>query len=386
MKPQYPHVLHALTTMQWAILPESLQTICGIIEARANGGPSLSKDEVRAVMGAPAAAQPSLLGGGAVAVIPLSGCLAPKMNLFAEFSGGTSLAQFRKQIATAAADATVKAIIVAIDSQGGSVVGCEETWNVVKAASKSKPVIGSVDALMASAALWVASACDEIDITPSGEAGALGVFCVHTDVSKAAEAAGVKVTYIRADISPFKAEGNPHEPLTEEVHSAFKGRVNDWAGTFLSQVAKGRKLSESVVEKTFGRGRPLSAKDAVDVKMVDRIATFDETLARVLASKPVTGLRAEGTDAAGPESFAALVSGSPAPSAETPDEEYDEDDTCPECKGSGLKPERSMGDPQGQEKCEACDGSGKRKAASDEATDDDAALADEHAILAALSN
>lgn len=375
MQPMYSRVLSALAADPWAILPDTLETMCAVLEARANGGPSMSKDETRAAMGAPVAAAPSIYGGGggSVAVIPLAGILSPKMNMLAEFSGGTSLAMFRKQLATAAADAGVKAIVLAVDSPGGSVTGCEETWNAVREAAKMKPVVASVDALMGSGALWIASACDEIDMTPSGTGGSLGVFCVHRDLSKAEAEAGVKVTYITADISPFKNEGNPDEPLGDDARAALKQRVNHWAGIFLSQVAKGRELSESVVQKTFGMGRTLVASEALEVGMIDRVATFDATIARMLTVKPTAGARASVAGA-----FAKLVAGG---ADDLDPEEPSEDELCPECKGSGLKTESQRSDPAGQEPCEACEGTGKRTAA---ATNDDA-LADEHALLAALS-
>lgn len=294
MKPNYTRVLRALSAHPWAILPGTLETICGIVDARVNGAPSFSKHEIRAQMGAPeAAAGMSLQGGGSIAVIPLVGVLAGKMNMFTDFSGGTSLDQFRSQFRRALADASVKGIVLAIDSPGGSVVGCEETWTEIMQARGQKPIVASVDALMASAALWIGSACDAIEMTPSGEAGSLGVFLVHEDHSAAEAAAGIKITYVASSVSPYKTEGNEDEPLSAETRAYLQSRVNQVASTFLANVAKGRRLSAATVEKTFGGGRTMGAADALAVKMIDRIATTEQTIARLASSagRPQSGAR-----------------------------------------------------------------------------------------------
>lgn len=284
MRPNYTRVMKALSAHPWAILPSTLDTICALVEARANGGPSLTNDEIRAALGTRQAPTVPVPGGGAVAVIPLVGCLANKMNMMTDMSGGTSLAVFRKSIREAANDASVKAILIAVDSPGGSVQGCEEAWTAVRQATAKKPVVASVDALMASAALWVCSPCSSIDITPSGDAGSLGVYVVHEDWSEAEAAAGVKITYIASDISPYKTEGNQDEPLSKEARANLQARVNTTAATFLSQVAKGRGVSEAFAREHFGQGRTLSATDAKAAKLVDRIATFEETLGRLVGS------------------------------------------------------------------------------------------------------
>ena len=281
MKANYTRIMRTVTSSPWGILPGTLEMICGIIEARVNGAPAFTTDEIRAQMGARALGGVTAAAGGAVAVIPLVGVLAPKMNMMVNMSGGTSLDQFRAQFRRALADQTVKAIVVAIDSPGGSVVGCDETWTEIMQARGQKPIVASVDALMASAALWIGSACDSIEMTPSGEAGSLGVYLVHEDASAAEAAAGIKITYIASGISPYKVEGNSDEPLSPGTQAYLQSRVDGVAATFLAQAAKGRGLSIDSARKSFGMGRTLNATEALAAKMVDRIATFDQTVARL---------------------------------------------------------------------------------------------------------
>jgi signal peptide peptidase SppA len=303
MKPTYTRIMRTMAAEPWALLPETLETMCGLIEARANGAPSFTTEEIRAHMGARAAAGGvTLQGGGAVAVVPLVGVLANKMNMMTNLSGGTSLDQFRNQFRRALADATVKAIVIAIDSPGGSVVGCDETWTEIFNARGVKPIVASVDAMMASAALWIGSACDAIEITPSGVAGSLGVFVVHTDASEAEAKAGIKVTYVASEISPFKTEANPDEPLSDSARAYRQSRVNEVADLFLKQVAKGRGIPAATAQKNFGGGRAMSAQAALAAKMVDRIATFEETVSRLMGSNAKNRATAMGATAASAES------------------------------------------------------------------------------------
>jgi ClpP class serine protease len=70
--------------------------------------------------------------------------------------------------------------------------------------------------------------------------------------------------------------------LTEEAHAAMQRLVNDIGGMFVRDVAQGRRVSESAVRDGFGQGRALTARAALRAHMVDRIATFEDTVARLL--------------------------------------------------------------------------------------------------------
>jgi ClpP class serine protease len=96
------------------------------------------------------------------------------------------------------ADDNVRAIVLNIDSPGGSIFGTEELFNKIMAARGSKPITAVVNSVAASAAFWIASAADEIVITPGGMIGSVGVYMVHTDLSAAIAEDGVKETFISA--------------------------------------------------------------------------------------------------------------------------------------------------------------------------------------------
>jgi ClpP class serine protease len=127
----------------------------------------------------------------------------------------------------------------------------------------------------------------EIAVTPSGEVGSIGVFAVHEDVSKAAELAGVKTTLISA--GPFKTEGNEFEPLTDEARTHIQSQVDQFYAMFLHDVASGRRVSAETVAGSYGEGRTLLAKPALEAGMVDRIQTLEATIAGL--QHPVASVR-----------------------------------------------------------------------------------------------
>ncbi len=88
-------------------------------------------------------------------------------------------------------DFNIDTIVLDVDSPGGNYYGTPETSSKIRAARDSKPIIAVANSLAASAAYWIASAADEIVVTPSGDVGSIGVLAVHTDFSAANEKIGV---------------------------------------------------------------------------------------------------------------------------------------------------------------------------------------------------
>lgn len=276
----YTRVGRFVNQQVWAIRESALDTIVEIVRMRA-AGIEMSRDEVRARIGA--GEPPSARRAGAVAVLPLTGVIGPKMNMFMEISGGTSLEQFMGAFREMVADPGVTAIVADIDSPGGSVFMLPEAWAEIYAARGTKPLVAMVRPLCGSAALFIASAFEEIVCTPSGEIGSLGCYCVHEDWSKANEMAGVKPTYIH--YGAYKVEGNPDEPLGDEALAHLQASVDAFGQEFEKAVAKGRGVSLAHVREHFGQGRMLTAKEAKAVNLVDRVATFEDTLGRLTGGR-----------------------------------------------------------------------------------------------------
>jgi ClpP class serine protease len=129
-----------------------------------------------------------------------------------------------------------------------------------------------------------------IVVTPFGMVGSIGVYTMHNNLEAALDKAGVKRTYIYE--GSRKVEGNPTEPLGAEAKSALQKEVAYTYGQFASAVAKYRGVPVATVradpesaDQHFGGGRTYHAREAVRLGMADRIATFDETLARAASGR-----------------------------------------------------------------------------------------------------
>lgn len=288
---RYPHVMALVREQPWAILPAKLAVITDLLRFRAEGG-RLTAEQIADRIGA-AAERPNPARAGAVAVIPVYGTIVQRVDLFTEMSGGTSTERLSATFAQAVADPSVGSILLRIDSPGGGVYGVAEVADQIFKARGKKPIVAVADSMAASAAYWIASAADEIVVTPGGEVGSIGVFAAHEDISRHLDAEGVGVTLISA--GKYKVEGSPFEPLGEEARAAMQSRVNDYYSLFVRAVAKGRGVSVDDVRGGFGEGRVVGAQQAVKFGMADRVDTYDATVARLArgGARP-SGQRADG--------------------------------------------------------------------------------------------
>ncbi|CCF83640.1 signal peptide peptidase SppA [Nitrolancea hollandica] len=284
----YPAIRRFISETPWAILPEKLAQIDELIRLRAHGV-RFTAEEIEQRIGA--ASRPTARTSGSVVVLPLFGVISQRMNLMSAMSGGTSTEQFGAMFRQALADESVGAIVIDIDSPGGSVNGVPELASEILRTRGQKPVIAVADSLAASAAYWIATAADELVVTPSGQVGSIGVISVHEDVSQSLAQQGVAVNLITA--GKYKGEGNPYEPLTDEARGAIQAEVNRYYDMFVSAVAKGRSVKPSAVRGGFGEGRVVGAQEAVSLGMADRVGTLRETIARLAGGTRAGRLRAE---------------------------------------------------------------------------------------------
>ena len=288
---EYRRIIEAFATTPFALQPEKLREIAAFFELKAAGG-VLSEAEIASrIAGRRQTEAPLVLhqaaGGssstgrsaGSVAVIQIFGVVTQRAGMMSEVSGGSSTERVSARIRQAIADRDVSRIILEIDSPGGGVYGVAELADEIHRARSQKPIIAMASSLAASAAFWIASACSEVVVTPSGEVGSIGVYGIHEDWSKADEKRGVKFTLVKA--GKFKAEGVDFAPLTDAAAGHMQARVNDYYSMFVRAVAKGRGVSEKEVRDGFGEGRVVGAAEAVRLKMADRVGTLGDTLARL---------------------------------------------------------------------------------------------------------
>jgi signal peptide peptidase SppA len=279
---RYSAIVRAVYSSVWAILPEKLEAIAAFLQMKIEGRSAAPEviAAIRAENAIAAARVKSLSTGkpGSIAVLPLYGLINQRVSGDVSGPSGTSVQEFTQQFRQAVNDPNVTAIIIDVDSPGGTVSGVDELAAEIFAARKQKKITAVSNCLCASAAYYLASQASEMCVSPSSLTGSIGVYQLHEDDSAALDNMGVKFTFISA--GKYKTEGNSFQPLDDEARTAMQGVVDDFYGMFTKAVARGRGVSVKAVVNGFGQGRCLTAQDAVKQGLADRIATFDEVLGK----------------------------------------------------------------------------------------------------------
>lgn len=272
----YEHVLSFAIEHPWALTESMRHVIAGIL-ARHLAGEDTPPDAIAAaVKNRRETPQPTR---GGVAIIPIHGVIAPRMNLLSDISGGATFEGLSAQLREAMAAEDVTTIVFDVDSPGGNVAGASEFAAEVMKARATKPIVAQVQYLGASAAYWIAAAATQVVAAPSALVGSIGVFGIHDDITESLAKLGVKRTVVSA--GKYKGEAAPGVALTEDARAHLQSLVDVNYSRFVADVALGRGTRESTVRNGYGEGRVVAAADALDAKMIDKIATLDETLARL---------------------------------------------------------------------------------------------------------
>lgn len=281
-------VLQAAATGVWLIDPQKAAEIASVLALRSQ----VVAGEWAGEANEPVYAGDPIQGRkGTIHVLKLHGSIMPRGGMMARMSGGASLEMFQKAFSRAADDTQAQAIVLEVDSPGGLVDQVPETAAMIYSARRAgRPIVAVANTLAASAAYWIASAADELVVTPSGKVGSIGVYTMHDNMAEALKKAGVDRTLISA--GSRKVEGNPFNPLDATAKAAVQKQVENTYAMFTKAVAKHRGTSVDVVradpesaEAHFGGGRSYPAAEAVRLGMADRVATLDETLRRVASGR-----------------------------------------------------------------------------------------------------
>lgn len=270
----YPMLINALNSSVWAILPEKLEIIMSFLSHRLTGD-FVPNQDVKDIE----QERSKINKNGSIAVLPIIGTMVQRMDIMTALSGGTSTNSIGKAFDQLINDADITAIILEIDSPGGSVYGLEELSNKIRSARGKKPIVAVANSLMASAAYYVGSAADEIVVTPGGEVGSIGTIAVHLDTSKADEQEGFKFTLVKA--GDFKGLGNSYEPLNKDAQDYLQGMVDQYYDMFVAAVAKNRGIGKDDVRKNYGQGKIFISGDAVKRGLADRVETLEQTISRI---------------------------------------------------------------------------------------------------------
>ncbi|OWT33251.1 hypothetical protein BGI41_03350 [Methanobrevibacter sp. 87.7] len=211
-----------------------------------------------------------LLGSTSVAVIPIYGEISYD-------SDGTNQIitpdEFQKAITEADEDPSVGAIVLDINSPGGSTVASNEMMQMVK--NTSKPTVAWIGESGTSGAYLVASACDEIVTTNSSMIGNIGAIITLTDLSKYYNKSGINIYSIKS--GEYKDIGASYRNLSSNETSMLQKIVDHDSDNFKAEIAKNRNLSKSYVD-SISNGEIYDGSEAKDKKLVDKIGSKKDAI------------------------------------------------------------------------------------------------------------
>ena len=221
-----------------------------------------------------------------VAVIPIHGVIAHRASAVGRLSSnvGTSVEHIRQDLETAMADDSVQAVVLDVDSPGGSVSGIDELATEIRAARDRKPIVASTDGLMASAAYYLASQADRVIATKSSMVGSIGVLMDGFGFTGLMDKLGVERRLMTAGVNkgfldPFSPQTKPQrahaQTLLDQIHQQFIQVVRD---------GRGKRLKET--PELFS-GLFWSGEQAVDLGLADGLGNLDYVAREIVKAEDI---------------------------------------------------------------------------------------------------
>jgi ClpP class serine protease len=290
------HVLAAIRSQPWAIMPGYLEAI-EQVALRVLDHPALlavkddghQERQISAVaqMGerAPGTRKAMLRDG--VGMLPITGPIFPRANIMTDMSGATSLDVAAADLRALNASPDVRQILAVVDSPGGAVAQVNDFARLV--ANSAKPVSVHITGMCCSAAYWIGSqGAGGMSLDPTGIVGSIGVL-ISTSYQVQPGADGRR----DLDIASSNAPNKRPDLSTEEGQAQIRQMLDGIEEIFISSVARGRGVTDAVVRREFGAGGTLTGKAAKAAGMVDRIEAdgLDGAIRRLAKSGPATSRR-----------------------------------------------------------------------------------------------
>jgi protease-4 len=170
---------------------------------------------------------------------------------------------------------TTRAVIVHVDSPGGTTAGAEELYEALRRVAAQKPTVVVVDGMAASGGYMAAMAADHIVTQSTSLVGSIGVLFQFPNLTDLLKTVGVKVEEIKS--SPLKAAPNGLEPTSPEARAAIEALVLDSYAWFKGMVQDRRNLEGSALDRVTD-GRVFTGRQAIDLKLADEIGREQEAI------------------------------------------------------------------------------------------------------------
>jgi protease-4 len=224
----------------------------------------------------------SAILGPAVGVIRVEGVIAGgESDAFQTSAGSETIVDLIEQ---AAADSSIHAVVLRVDSPGGGVVASDEIYHALT--QLDKPLVVSMGSLAASGGYYISAPADYIYATPHTLTGSIGVISQFVTAEELLDDIGVEVVVITAGES--KDFGSMSRDMTEEERTYWQALLEETHDAFIQIVADGRGMSVQQVRE-FADGRVFTGQQALDLGLVDEIGYFDDAIQKAAALGGISG-------------------------------------------------------------------------------------------------
>src|SRR5437660_1860680 len=178
----------------------------------------------------------------------------------------------------------VRAVIVHVDSPGGTTAGAEQLFQALRRLAGKKPTVVVVDALAASGGYIAAMSADHIISQDTSLVGSIGVLFQYPNFSDLLKTVGVKVEEVKS--SPLKAAPNGFEPTSPEARAALEAIVKDSYAWFRALVKERRAFDDAAIDRVAD-GRVFTGRQALELKLVDEIGNEQSAIAWLAKEKGI---------------------------------------------------------------------------------------------------
>jgi protease-4 len=209
------------------------------------------------------------LPGGNVALIRIEGAITAGAAGGGLFGEAASAERIVRQLQQAAEDGRIKALLLRINSPGGSAAGSQEIYQEIRRVrDQGKPVFASMGDVAASGGYYVASAAERIFADPGTMTGSIGVISANLEMSGLFQKIGIKPQVIKE--GEFKDMGSGLRPVTDKERQLIQALLANVYDQFVKAVAEGRKLPEAQV-RSLATGQVYTGEQALKLKLVDEL-------------------------------------------------------------------------------------------------------------------
>jgi protease IV len=223
-----------------------------------------------------------------VAIVEVEGMLLDERSGGLLQASENPLSLFIQELDQAASDDSVKAIVLRVNSPGGSVTTSDTMYDALLRfkAKTHKPVIASAQELDASGAYYVSCAADKIIVNPTSVVGSIGVIFESFDFEDTLDKLGVRSDAIKS--APLKDMASPYRHLTPEARAVMQGMVDEYFARFKNIVATNRGIKDAATVELVTDGRVFSGQRAVELGLADQTGRLNDAidLARQLGNAP----------------------------------------------------------------------------------------------------